>query len=461
MRFVDADKGSDMTTTTDELNEASEAGRLLFAQVRLESGCFRLRAATDVQSDATAIIALANGQVIGRSTQSVGDQALEPGSWLDIRCRHFPKLPLPVEIRFAVEGGDDDVAPPFTISTEDQILRLVGPASLRDVSLTISEGVVHGEGTVDNNNLLKPSLIGRVNGLVLREVSVSETIEDASGNARISFQMPINATDLTGSGILIEFVSLPEMKILASRTFAPLEGVSALAGRLSELEVAVEQVRRQRIVDMARLIDMLDERDHDRTFQMDRAFEYMLTLLQDTLNRDASASPDTTEHAHVAALRELLTKQGVLTEKRRKPPRDVVNPTSPAFMTGWYPTEIYSDGRPFRWMGRGAVIDNPRPAERVRRVSLHVLMVFGGSDVRVRAFFDRTPAVVHRVETDGGGPFIIDITAQDDDAVYVGRVDLVSETAENPKRIGVAEDDRILSMAVVEARFDYEDETDR
>jgi hypothetical protein len=120
---------------------------------------------------------------------------------------------------------------------------------------------------------------------------------------------------------------------------------------------------------------------------------------------------------------------------------------SPVFGAGWHAAELIG-GKPLRWMGRSALIQNPRPDLPVREVSVHVAAVYGSRAPMVECYLDDVPAPA-RVVRSGRRGFVIEISPSGAHSGRFASLKINSRAAGSPVQDGVGRDDRVLSLNVL------------
>jgi Domain of unknown function (DUF4214) len=133
-----------------------------------------------------------------------------------------------------------------------------------------------------------------------------------------------------------------------------------------------------------------------------------------------------------------------------QPLPDVSEIESPAdsvvFGAGWHAAEL-SGGKAFRWMGRTALIQNPRPDLPLREVTVHVSTVYGARAPQVECYLDDVPAST-RVVRRGRG-FVLQIRPQSAHSGHYASLRIDSRAAGSPVQDGKGLDNRVLSLNVL------------
>lgn len=381
------------------------------------------------------IRAFVRGVMIGSAPV---DRALTAGEQISVVCDRFPHVDFPAEIRFA--SGDDpaDVCPALSVSSADQVERLVGPGVLEDVSLEIVNGVLKGTAINRLNGVSRPVLLGRIDGRIFRNVAVSAIRPRAEGGAAITFSMALQPGDVMMGDVLIEIMRAPDMvaicglQISASEPAAPA-GTGAAMARLSE------EVGRRVSVALTASSSELDRRLAASDALLDRVVTYLVALILDRAN----PRPGEDEGADI--VREIMQQARV---EGVPDVRDtaLVLPDSPFMGSGW--GEVTLDpARRFhvRAAERFATVFNPAPERALASVAFTVAERHIDSPPPLTILLDGAPRAIQPVADDVDAPFSI-------------RVDLGAESTTQVSLVSILTDDSLHegpAFSVSDVKFVY------
>ncbi len=118
---------------------------------------------------------------------------------------------------------------------------------------------------------------------------------------------------------------------------------------------------------------------------------------------------------------------------------------APVFGAGWHAVEVVG-GKAFRWMGRSALIQNPRPDLPLRNVTVHVNAVYGSRAPMIDCYLDDAPMPA-RVARSGRG-FTVEISPSGGHSGRFAALRINSRAAGSPSQDGAGGDDRVLSLNV-------------
>ena len=430
---------------------------MMFGETWIGDGAVMLRAAGPVP-EGTEIFALIQGVKAG-SYQVTKAARVDEGTVVALDCSYYPHLGLPCEIRFAAGDDSADVAPAVVLTSSDQVIQLFGYGELKDGEIRISDGVLRGTAVNNTNAHMQPPLICRINGHVLREVSVTSALARPGGGAMVAFQCEMKATDFNDAGAHYEILALPEMRIVAAKMLAPLQDADLLDARLTALEASMAQLSRRVSYDLA-IAGERAEKMHGETLSLLDGFaEYMLSVVFDRMQSgdpEVPASPE--EEAAIAAFRALVSERSGR-DARSAPGRMVsLNLESVATNDGWHAVEGAGTGGAFMWMKRVGSFYNPHPDTEVDMVSLAVLSVIDEDVVPVIVLFDGQPAEVDILPDDGSLPFRVNAKPAAG-ARRVHHIQVVANGAFVPNDLGLSPDMRTLSLSLnaIDIAYDLPD----
>ncbi|MBD3763763.1 MAG: hypothetical protein IE927_03235 [Rhodobacterales bacterium] len=425
-----------------------------FAQAWIDGDVIRLTAARDLDAG-TGVTALVGGVPIGRA---VAAAALAAGGRLDLRCGYYPDIGLPADIRFALDGRDDDAAPPVALTRMGQVIGLVGHGRIEEVELTLADGVIRGTGVNRTNahKPLQPRLICRVNGEILRDVTVDRVTANPGGGVLLAFSVPIEAGDVRESGARYDILTLPNLQLVGSRSLAPPLLDAAHETRLAAVEARMSQMLRRHSLDLAALRDTLARTEARHLALIDGFAEYMLSLIYDRMA--ATGSPDRPgpeEAAAIAAFRQLTAELTGAAAPAAPPRAATVMPPDLARGQGWYGAETTGTGQAYVWMQRLGAVANPHPQAPVTLVSVLVQTLLMPEALPLAALFDGEPAEVSVFPDPEARPFRVNLRPAGGGAKPVHLIDLVAARAFSPQDLGLSPDRRQLSLAVNAVTFHY------
>ena len=451
-----------MTETKGDIAPAAaqtEAPALWFSTAEIKANRIVLTAAQPIPAGSTLRafvngISIASVSIAGR----LGARSnLKAGSTVELACEHYPACPLPAEIRFAVDEGDADIAPPIQLTRPDQILTLVGPGRLEDVSVTLVDGILRGRAVNPVNALLQPHLICRVNGTMMRNVTIDSMTPRPGKGAMILFSVPTEKTDFSSNGVNYEILSLPDLGRVARLALAaPLPG-DGMSERLGKLEAELAQISRRQSMETETARAALARQGAEQKELLNGFAEYMLALIYDRLNTGA-ARADTAESDlddALVAFRDMLTPPK---GKSATPQASVVHLTPEMLQRhgGWYAPEKTEAGDSFCWMSSLADFRNPYPETPVSLISIALLGQISPDVFPITVLFDGQATTVETLRDPQGNPVRLNITPVTGAAKPVHHVQLLAARPLSPRTLGIGEDDRLLSVAMGEASVHYE-----
>lgn len=398
------------------------------------------------------IEAFVNGIPIGSSAEY---EAVDLGRAIVVTCTYFPFVALPCQVRFAVEGGQTEVAPAASLRSVGEIERLVGSGRIEGVRLSVVNGAIHGTGINAVNGLGRPMLLGRINGHLLREVRMDAPRARAEGGASLSFTMAIDPADLTESGAYYEILQLPDMTIAGSLTFAR-EDANALAAAVTRASAAVGNLTKRLNLELARAAELAESRHSEQRELIDGVAEYLIAFVYDTLAVKADAAATGPGDRALQGFRQLMQDVAVGKAAVDRLDYGIVQPGTAFFSDGWSWLETDSKNFDFRWMGLGGTVFNPKPQRPVVQISVAIGTTFGHRAPQITAMLDADVADVELVSSPGGPPYTLKVLPRSDGRarpVHVLR--LASAAVGRPSEEDGTDDQRILSIAVSGVTFYY------
>jgi hypothetical protein len=400
------------------------------------------------------IDAFVNGIRIGRSAPTGN---LTPGQSIVVPCNIFPCVPLPCEIRFAIRGSNDDMAPPLELRSVADVHRLVGHGRLEETRITISNGVLKGFAVNRINGLGRPLLVGRVNGSLLREVRTGEPRAREEGGSSISFTMSLDPADFEENGVLYEILELPDMILAGSLSYRKASNQAIEAG-IQKLQTDLERAKRRLDFELARASEIAEKRYGEQRQLLDRVVEYLIALVFDRFPSGSSTAKAVEADDATKEFRQLVAQA-----LHEAGPADLldyamVKPADVLMADGWGWPEQDSKGFEFRWMGLEGTVFNPHPGRTVKVIEVSIGATYDGHAPTIAAMLDSETAGVNMVSSPGGAPHTLRISPKHSEQgkpVHVLR--LISATAGRPIEGQENGDERILSAAVLGVTFYYRD----
>lgn len=295
---------------------------------------------------------------------SEGMEVVSDDTVINLAVERLPHVTLPAEIRIGWDDGTD-ACPPLILSTEAEAVSLAGNGVLEEISVVFQNGMVKGQAVNYRNGVERPMILGRVNGVLLRPVDVRLRSAHEAGGAVVAFSMPVDPSDFSSEGGVLELVHAPEMTVLWRSALAPVEDPVAASvetrRRLAEAE--------QR---MASLLSQLETRLGQDVRKQNQLIEdvvsYMLALIHDRANR--SEVPGDTDRNQARRLINLASSTSNETDDDTLA---VVGPISPFMGWGWSSAELNRDRIELRRMHTSATVLNPHPERKVARIALTVV----------------------------------------------------------------------------------------
>jgi hypothetical protein len=405
------------------------------------------------QSIEDRVVAYVNGIPIGKSARQ---SSLTEGDSVVIACDYFPCVSLPCQVRFGLEDANRDIAPVFTIRSAGEVERLVGSGRLEDIKLKLQNGVLSGTATNKINGLSQPLLLCRVNGFLLRPVQTDKPRMRDEGGCRVSFAMPVEASDLTLSGTSYELLQLPDMAILGTLSF-PSADALGLAPLISCLEYSVEHLRRRLDLELVRARDLAERRHKESQDVLEAVVEYLVALVFDRVasKQDDDAAVDESEA--LAEFRRLIAGASERRLSAHQHDSQHVRPDSLLFVDGWFEVEVDDRGLDFRWMGLGSSLFNPQPARPVTAVTFTVSTTATSTEPKVTATFDAEPVDVEVISSPNGAPYTLRLVPRGGAPARLAQVIRLSTTQIARPDAGTdSAERRVLTFAVLGATFHYQ-----
>lgn len=336
----------------------STLSRHIFSAPRSTLGCIHLTVETTGRGG--RLTSFLRGVAMGDPVD-VADNAIA----VELPVDRFPHVRLPADIRIGWEDGAD-ATPPLTVKTVAEAVALTGNGTLENVSVLFRNGMVQGTALNRRNGVERPLILGRVNGTLLRPVDVRFQSAHETGGAIIAFAMPVDPTDFSAEGGVLELLHAPSMTILWRTALGPAgtgeEGaVIETRRRLSEAE--------QRLADT---LGQVETRLSQSILRQNQVIEdivaYMLALIHDRANR-----PENENDPDRKAARDLIALASAETAPRDDGRLAVVGPLSPFMGWGWSAAELSRDRIELRRMRTAASVLNPRPERKVDKIALTVV----------------------------------------------------------------------------------------
>lgn len=285
-------------------------------------------------------------------------------SHVDLPVERLPHVALPAEIRIAWSDGSDACSS-LVLNSEAVAASLTGPGDLSDLEVLFANGQVRGTARNGVNGISTPLLLGRINGALLRPVRTEVTGDSPEGGARIAFDMPVDATDFTAEGGVIELLVAPSMKTLWRHALGPVGDERHEAVKLLRQATAIEHNVRTAVADVeARLGQKIALQDQ----LMEDVATYLLALIH-----DRAAKADQAADADRQLARELIARAARQQESARPARVTVVGVSSPFMGQGWGEAGLTQHRLEVRRLSTAATLLNPFPNRPVRKVTITVV----------------------------------------------------------------------------------------
>ena len=398
-------------------------------------GVLRLRCSRPFA--ATGVSAWLNGIEVGHLPLPASPRH---GDELSLTLTRLPRVPLPTELRLGT--AELDLAAPVPLASPADAEALMGPGLWRAENLSLCHGVLHGELHNADNALAEPRPFARVNGSLARPLLLGLPATLADGAALWPFQLPLQAEDLSESGLTLALHVAAQQAPLATLAWGRAEPATE---RLVALETRLEEATQAHAASLAQLAAEQRRLHLEQRDRIDAFIEYAGALLLDRLAGTASAAtaPD--------ALRTLIANAAPLplAPDATAPLGGTVLPGSAGFSFGWHQLERDAGGE-FRWMGAAAAITNPNPRQAVAAVLVHLRHLHGADSPAVSATLDGAAATT-TLEGEGPANWRLRITPAG--AAPCRTLRLASARHPSPAELGTSADTRPLSVAVSRVEF--------
>lgn len=423
-------------------------GRSVFEPVSLHSGKIRLCCQTGGELHGI-VTALVHGIAIGARQVA---SAFSPGDLLEIPAGYFPHVELPTRIRFVL--GDDEIAEPLPVTSNDEVMSLVGPGEMSVENLFLEGGLLRGAILNKTNGRHVPEAHIRINGVVVRSVVMEPPRTRDEGGAISRFAVPIRAADFTETGLDIELHVTGIDHPVASYTYQRANP-GDLSRQVIEIDEKVRQLRRATELQLQMLKDGFDQRAAAQQERIDTFIEYAMSLMLDNIASRSAIDPA----ALVEALRSLRAPSAAgpaavhSANLPAAPVQAEIPLESPDFAFGWYDAEVNEHGR-FRWMGQAALIRNPFPTHPVASVVLTVSQVYGAREPTLHASLDDFDLSIETQKENG--VFRLRLAPAAGRPPVVGQALRIESFATGCPAVDHGTTDaRILSIAIIRAQFFY------
>lgn len=358
---------------------------------------------------AAELIAYVNGIEIGRSAKTTH----LPGARATINCNRFPHVNLPVILRFALGEGGLDAAPPLTISSPLEVVRLVGIGAVVNTSLRIADGVLHGTAYNAENGVSQPALIGRINGLIMRPIQCERMVLRDEGGGRFVYHMRLLPEDLQATGALFEIVSLPGFETIASISYERNEGLG-IAAALPKIEAAVAMLGKRLDLEVTRNGHAIDAVRKQVTSRDDALVEYVMAIALDAGTQEES------RHVSIPPRPEWGMSRAARTLR--------IPPASRWFISGWGDALSEFQGLTCCLVDGCGVLLNPHTERGLARLQFTVL-----TDAKVcppiEILFDSKQVPISIVDSNGHGPFSISAELETPSSVTLIRILINGDTS--------------------------------
>ena len=367
-----------------------------FAPPSLSTGYIRLQVKTSGRGG--TLTPYLRGVPLGEGVKVASDDTV-----IDLAVERLPHVALPAEIRIGWDDGTDACSP-LILSTEAEAVSLAGNGVLEEVSVVFQNGMVKGRAVNHRNGVERPVILGRINGVLLRPVDVRLRSAHEAGGGVVAFSMPVDPSDFSSEGGVLELVHAPAMTVLWRSALAPVEDPVAASvetrRRLAETE--------QR---MASLVSQLETRLGQDVRKQNQLIEdvaaYMLALIHDRANR--SEAPEDMDRNQARRLIELASS---VCNESDDDTLAAVGPLSPFMGWGWSAAELSRDRIELRRMHASATVLNPHPERKVGRIALTVMDGAPEAIASLRLQADGGTPVPLQTPTDQGPPYTVSAVMQ-------------------------------------------------
>lgn len=366
-----------------------------FAPPTFSSGCIRLRVKTS--GCGGRLTPYLRGIPLGEGVEIAYDDIV-----IDLAIERLPHVALPAGIRIGWDDGTD-ACPPLIISNETEAVSLAGNGVLEEVSVVFQSGMVKGQAVNHRNGIERPVILGRINGVLLRPVDVRLRAAHEAGGAVVTFAMPVDPSDFSSEGGVLELVHAPEMTVLWRSALAPVEDPVAASAEIRRRLAETEQR-------MASLVSQLETRlgqDVRKQSQlMEDVVAYMLALIYDRANR-----PEAPDDADRNQAKRLIDLASSASNDANDDTLAAIGPLSPFMGWGWSAPELSSDRIELRRMYTSATVLNPHPERKVTRIALTVMEGAPEAMASLRLRADGAPVPLH-TPTDQEPPYTVSAVFQ-------------------------------------------------
>ncbi|MXP65201.1 hypothetical protein E0493_17790 [Roseomonas sp. M0104] len=403
------------------------------------------------------------GQVRLQGSFAVGDKVGVP-------VHRLPLVDLPAAVRLAGSPEITGDAEALVLRSPDTAVALVGAGELKVDGLELSQGMLRGFAVNRVNGLYTPVLFARLNGLLVRPVSVERPRLLDDGGCSFAFAVQLYPADMGESGFSAEIFAAGSEAPIATFQYARSDGDDLLK-RILTLESQLAQVRQMASLQIASLTTEFRTRLEAQQERIDAFIDYASCLMFDQLAVEPVSEAtglqleaDEGMRQRLAEFRRLIAAApGETAKGARNPaslPREVqLELRSEAFNFGWHDVEVDQAGE-FRWMGQSGIILNPAPARRSARVALSLRHVFKVGTPLLRVFLDGQEVDARISPATAPDAYTVEILRATDEPSLppFQTLRLDSFVAGSPVEEGMGSmDHRILSVAVSAVHFEYLD----
>jgi hypothetical protein len=406
------------------------------------------------------IIAYVRGIPIGSARVNA---RLKPGDHIDIPVDYLPWVELPTEIHCSARNESVAITRPLPLINADEALMLVGPGEVTVSNLSIDQGMLRGTATNRVNGLIRPNMFARVNGLVVRAVSIEQPRLLDDGGCSFQFAVPLYPGDISDNGLSVDILLVGTEAPITSVTFARMQ-VADQEKRLIELESRIRELQQLSGLQIGALKSEFEANMARMQRRMEVFIEYASAFMFDrkaAVVVEASSPADPALASKVTAFRELVSSaaSGGATEAAQALTQAVstLPIRSSLYAFGWYDVESTPEGE-YRWMAQRSVVFNPEPQRPVAEVMMMVQAVYGADAPAIQCSFDSEDAEVAVERQPGPARFKIRIKHRSAKSTHVQALRLESLNSGSPARDEGSHDDRVLSLSVLGIGFIYADQ---
>lgn len=416
-----------------------------------------LRCIQDCKVDdevAAYVMGIKVGQTRLQGNFKVGDR-------VSIPVRHLPMVELPAAIRLGSRDDSIGDVEALVLKTPDAAAALVGLGEIKVERLDFNQGMLRGYAVNRVNGLFSPMLFARLNGLLVRPVSVERPRLLDDGGCSFGFAVQLYPADMGENGFSVALHVVGDDVPIANFQYMRNDG-DEQAKRILALESRLAQAQQMTSLQIAALTSDFRRRLDAQQERIDAFIDYASCLLFDQLAMEPVGEatslplePDDEMRARMAAFRQLVydapkVKAEMAVASPENAPLVELLPRSEAYSFGWYDVEGDEAGE-FRWMGQSGMVQNPAPARQPERLTLRLRHVFKAPAPVLRLFLDTQEVEATVTPAEAPDVYLVEVRPAPDapplPRFQTLRID--SFVAGSPSEEGEGNTDyRILSIAI-------------